>query len=177
MIALLRAVNVGGNAKLAMSNLRAAAEKAGLKNVRSLLQSGNLVFDAGSRAPSAVEKLLETVCARSFGLKTDVYVRTDAELAALIEANPFPKEARSDPGHLLVLFLREEPDAAAHKALQGAIKGREQVRGGGRHAYITFPDGIGTSKLTSAFLARYLGEPGTGRNWNTVLKLADLAGK
>ncbi len=175
-IALLRAVNVGGTGIVPMADLRAAIEKAGFKDVRSLLQSGNLVFDAGARTPAASEKKLETLCAKTFGLTNDIHVRTPKEFAAIIEANPFAKEARSDPAFVHVLFLRDAPPEAAYAALQAAIKGREIVRGGGRHAYMLYPDGMGHSKLTPAVLARHLGMPGTARNWNTVRKLIAMAG-
>lgn len=174
-IALLRAVNVGGNSKLPMADLRTMAEGIGLKNPRTLLASGNLVFDAGSRAPAASEKLLETACAKTFGLKTDIYVRSHADLQKVIDRNPFVKEAKTDPSHLLVLFMRDKPETKAFKALQGWIKGREQVHGDGTHAYIGYPDGIGESKLTPAVIERHLGRAGTARNWNTVGKLLALS--
>lgn len=170
--ALLRAVNVGGHAKLPMSDLRALADSIGLKNARTLLQSGNLVFDAGGRSPAASEKLLEGACAKAFGFTTDIYVRTPAEIDAVLARNPFPKEAGNDPGRLVVLFTRDAPAANTFKALQAAIKGREIVRGDGRHAYIVYPDGLGNSKLTGALIERHLGLSGTARNWNTLGKLA-----
>ena len=171
-VALLRAVNVGGTGKLPMADLRALATKLGLKYVRTLLQSGNLIFDAGSKTPGAMEKLLEAACAKKFSLQTEIYVRAAAEIDEIIARNPFAKEAKGEPGHLVVLFMRTAPAANAFAALQAAIKGRERVRGGGRHAYIVYPDGIGKSKLTGGMITRHLGTPGTGRNWNTLLKLA-----
>ncbi|MEI9888241.1 MAG: DUF1697 domain-containing protein [Rhizomicrobium sp.] len=172
--ALLRAVNVGGNAKLAMADLCLAATVAGLKDVRPLLQSGNLVFEAGSRSAAASENLLQAVCAESFGLATDVHVRTAAEIASVQARNPFSAAARDDPSHLLVLFLKSAPPVSAFEALQVAIKGRESVHGDGRHAYIVYPDGIGRSKLTLGVIERHLGTTATARNWNTVAKLAAM---
>ena len=172
--AFLRAVNVGGTGLVAMAELRAVAEKSGLKNARTLLQSGNLVFEAGNKSPAAVEKLLEAACAKAFNLTNGIYVRTASEIDAVLARNPFAKQAQDDPGHLHVLFMHEAPPAAAFKALQAAIKGRERVHDDGRHAYIVYPDGSGNSKLTSAVIARHLGAPGTARNWNTVNKLAAM---
>lgn len=172
--ALLRAVNVGGTGKLPMADLRALAEQIGLKTPRTLLQSGNLVFDAGARSPAACGKRLEAACAKTFGIETTIYVRTLAEIAAVVARNPFAQEAKDDPARLHVLFLRDAPDKSAFAALQAAIKGRELVRGDGRHAYIVYPDGAGNSKLTSALMERHLGTPGTARNWNTLGKLAAL---
>jgi uncharacterized protein (DUF1697 family) len=93
----------------------------------------------------------------------------------LIAANPFPVEARSDPSHLVAMCLKTGPDVAAVKALQAAIKGPELVRAGRRHIYITYPAGIGRSRLTATVIEKALGTAGTARNWNTVLKLAMLA--
>ncbi|HJW40129.1 MAG TPA: DUF1697 domain-containing protein [Rhizomicrobium sp.] len=174
-VALLRAINVGGNAIVPMANLRAVVEKAGLRDVRSLLQSGNLIFDANTKTAAATEKLLEATVAKAFGLTTDIFVRSAKEIDAIAAGNPFPKEARNDPGRLVVVFMRQAPAPAAYKALQASIKGRETVRGDGRHAYIAYPDGQGNSKLTAAVITRHLGTPGTARNWNTLLKLAAAA--
>jgi uncharacterized protein (DUF1697 family) len=93
---------------------------------------------------------------------------------AVIAGNPFSEEAARDPGHLLVVALKDAPDRAAAAALRNAITGREVVRVRGRHAYIVYPDGIGRSRLTTVVIEKKLGTRGTGRNWNTVLKLGAL---
>ena len=93
---------------------------------------------------------------------------------AVVADNPFPNEAKNDPGHLLVVVLKDAPDRAAVAALQKAIKGREVVKAKGRQAYIVYPDGVGHSKLTMTLIEKTLGTRGTGRNWNTVLKLRAL---
>jgi uncharacterized protein (DUF1697 family) len=173
-IALLRAVNVGGSGKIAMADLRAMAEDMGLAAPRTLLQSGNLVF-AGKGGAAVLEAQLEAETAKRFGLKTSYLVRTAAEWDELISANPFPDEAKADPSHMVAMPLKEAPPAEAVKALRAAIKGREAVEAIGRTLYLVYPDGIGTSKLTIAVIERKLGTIGTGRNWNTVLKLAALA--
>ena len=96
-------------------------------------------------------------------------------LAFLSEASSiWTQEAASAPGHLLVFCLKDAPAAASVKALQAAIKGREIVRAVGRQAYIVFPDGVGHSRLTSTVIEKHLGTRGTGRNWNTVVKLHAL---
>jgi uncharacterized protein (DUF1697 family) len=175
-IALLRAVNVGGNNQVGMADLRALLEKLGYANAKSLLQSGNLVFDAGDgrRAPD-IEQQLETGAKKHLGLDTAFFVRAGKEWKAIITGNPFPKEANADPGHLLVVLLKDAPAAGAVAALQAAISGREVVRAGGRHAYVVYPDGVGRSRLTMALIEKKLGTRGTARNWNTVLKLGALA--
>lgn len=172
-VALLRGVNVGGNRLVAMADLRRCLDALGFVEARSLLQSGNLVFGSPARPVARLEALLDAEAEKRLGLKTTFFVRTAKEWSAIIARNPFPDEARRDPGHLLVLCLRKAPARAAVKALEAAITGREVVRSDGRQAYIVYPDGIGRSRLTSALLDKTLGR-GTGRNWNTVLKLGAL---
>jgi uncharacterized protein (DUF1697 family) len=176
-IALLRAVNVGGRGAVAMSDLRDFIAALGFKEARSLLQSGNLVFDAGWQAGPALERLLEREAAKRLALRTDFFVRNAKELEAIVSENPFRKEARDDPGHLVVMFLKEAADVDAVEALRAAIKGREVIRVAGRHLYVVYPDGIGRSRLTNAVIEGKLGTRGTGRNWNTVLKLVELVGE
>ena len=173
-IALLRAVNVGGKGKLAMADLRAMAGEMGLAAPQTLLQSGNLVFSAKGKA-AELESALEAETARRFGVKTSFLIRTAAGWDALIAANPFPEEARDDPSHMVAMPLRHAPAADALQALRETIRGREKAEVAGRTLYLVYPDGIGTSKLTIAIIERKLGTIGTGRNWNTVLKLKALA--
>ena len=120
-------------------------------------------------------RLLEAASTKHLGVTTDYFVRSAKEWKAIIEANPFPKEAKSDPGHLLMMCLRDAPTAAQVKALQAAIKGREIVKAKGKQAYFVYPDGVGRSKLTIQVIEKALGTRGTARNWNTVLKLGELA--
>ncbi len=173
-VALLRAVNVGGTKKLPMAELKAFLERIGLKDVRTLLQSGNAVFSAAGPSGERLERLLEAEAKKRLGLETGFFVRTAAELDEAIARNPFPKEAERDPGRLVVVFLKSAPSAASVKALRAAIVGRETVHAAGRHAWIVYPDGQGTSKLTISVIERHLGTRGTARNWNTVGKLAAL---
>jgi uncharacterized protein (DUF1697 family) len=174
-VALLRAVNVGGR-KAPMADLRAAFEELGLHDVRSVLQSGNLVFTGGDRRDAELEGRLEREVDARLGLRTDVMVRAAHELAAVIAGNPFAPMAARDPSHLVVVFLKSAPAAGAFETLQRAVKGREVVRGSGREMYVTYPDGIGESKLTAAVIESKLGVRGTSRNWNTVRKLVELTG-
>jgi uncharacterized protein (DUF1697 family) len=175
-IGLLRAVNLGSHNKVSMGDLRVLLEALGMGDVRTVLQSGNVVFRRDGLAASKLEDVLQRAAAARLGLETDFFVRTAAEWRDVIARNPFPEEARRDPGHLLVMFLKAAPDRQAVTALQSAITGREVVRASGRHAYVVYPDGIGRSRLTIAFIEKKLGTRGTGRNWNTVVKLGALAG-
>jgi uncharacterized protein (DUF1697 family) len=170
-VALLRAVNVAGHQIIGMADLRAWLTRLGFSDVRSLLQSGNLVFKGGAKSGAQLERMLEAAAAKQLKLETDFFVRSAAEWRDVIEHNPYPAEAERDPGHLLVMCLKEAPRDAAVRALQAAITGRETVRAWGAHAYLVYPDGVGRSRLTTALIERTLGTRGTGRNWNTVLKL------
>jgi uncharacterized protein (DUF1697 family) len=174
-IALLRAINVGGHAKVGMAELRDLIATLGYKDVRSLLQTGNLVFHGDARKATDLERLLEVEAERRLGLATDVMVRTAQEWAAVLARNPFPAEAKRDPGHLVVQFAKEAPKAKAVDDLRAAISGREAVQADGKHLYVVYPDGLGRSKLTTKLIEGKLGTRVTGRNWNTVLKLAELA--
>lgn len=176
-VGLLRAINLGSHNKVSMADLKVLLAELGMTNPQTILQSGNLVFESAPRATAALEKLLETSAAKSLGLETSFFVRTGAEWQQAIADNPFPKEARLDPGHTVLMCLKEAPAPAAVNALQDAIKGREVVKAKGRHAYFLYPDGIGHSKLTIASIERKLGTTATARNWNTVLKLGTLTEK
>jgi uncharacterized protein (DUF1697 family) len=173
-VALLRGINVGGNKMVSMAALRVALEKMGCSDVRTLLQSGNVVFRAAGRGGATLERSLEAELEKRLKCQADFHVRTAHEWQKIVAGNPFAEEGRLDPSHLLVMFFKTPLDLAKVKDLETAIPGRERVHADGRQLYVVFPDGIGTSKLP-AILDRKLGVRGTGRNWNTVLKLSALS--
>lgn len=173
-VALLRAINLGPHNRVPMADLREFLTRLGFGDVQSVLQTGNVVFQANSRIGAELEQLLETEAKKRLKLETDFFVRTASEWRTLIARNPFPKEAKRDPAHLVVMFLKDAPEAKDVKALQAAISGREIVRGVGSQLYVTYPDGIGRSRLTNAVIEKNIHTRGTGRNWNTVLKLGAL---
>ena len=173
-IALLRGVNVGGNKPVAMAELRDLLTGLDCREVRTLLQSGNAVFHSEDPSPAALEARLEAEALRRLNLRTAFFVRDAAQWTEVIAGNPFPEEAAHDPSHLIVMLFKDAPQAAAVDALQAAIKGPEIVHVQGRQAYITYPAGIGNSRLTAPLIDAKLGTRGTGRNWNTVHKLAAL---
>jgi uncharacterized protein (DUF1697 family) len=173
-VALLRGINVGGRNMIAMSDLREFVVDLGFGGVKSLLQSGNLVFQSEQRTTAALERLLETETQKWFKLSVDYVVRTAKEWETIVADNPFVDEAASDPSHLVVMCLKQAAEQMDVKALQAAIKGPETVRSIGKQLYAVYPAGIGTSKLTNAVIEQKLGSRCTGRNWNTVLKIAAL---
>jgi uncharacterized protein (DUF1697 family) len=173
-IALLRGINVGGHNKIGMAKLRELFGELGFAYVQTWLQSGNVVFESSRLTGAKLERVLEKETAERLGVSVDYVVRTSKEWQRLVAGNPFPGEARDDPSHLVVMCLKSAVVAKQVAALQAAIRGRETVRGEGKQLYIVYPDGIGTSKFTAALIERMLGTRGTARNWNTVLKLAEL---
>lgn len=174
-LALLRAVNVGGHGKVPMARVREVFLNLGFGEARTLLQSGNVVFEAsGPRA--LLEKRIESALAEQLGLQTEVMVRSAAGWAAIMAGNPFPDEAKRDPAHLVLAVLKGTPRARAVEDLRAAIRGPELFHVERDHAYIVYPNGIGRSKLTSQVIESRIGTRATARNWSTVLKLAALAG-
>lgn len=170
-VALLRAVNLAGHNMVGMADLRELCGGLGFQDARSLLQSGNLVFGATGATSAKLEAALQAGAKKRLGLETDFFVRAAKEWEAIIAGNPFPREAKDDPGHLVAMFLKDAPGKQSAAALRDAIAGRERFEIVGRQAYFVYPDGIGRSKLTTALIEKKLGTRGTGRNWNTVLKL------
>jgi uncharacterized protein (DUF1697 family) len=173
-IALLRGINVGGHNKVGMSDLRDLFGELGLVGATSLLQSGNIVFQSDRLTGATLEHLLEEETAKRLKVSVEYLIRGATEWETIVARNPFPEEAKGDPGHLVVMFLKTAPSAKTVDTLQAAIQGPEVIRCDGRQLYIVYPAGIGRSKLTNALIEAKLGSRGTGRNWNTVIKLAAL---
>ena len=175
-IGLLRGINLAGAKMVAMADLRDLVTKLGFSDVKTLLQSGNVVFRGPAKAPAKIEAQLEAAIEKRFGFKVECHVRTADEWSAVVDANPFRAEATKDPGHLLVSCFKTPLDEANVKALQDAIaamNGPELLEADGRHLYMVFPDGVGNSKA-NRIIDRKLRALGTARNWNTVTKLGAL---
>jgi uncharacterized protein (DUF1697 family) len=174
-VTLLRAVNLGPHGRLVMAEFRAFLTGLGFEGVRTVVQTGNAVFDAPGEG-GALEKRMEAEAEKQLGLKTAFIVRTADEWRKLVAANPYPRQAADDPAHTVLMALRSEPAAGGLETLRQAIKGPEIVELVGRDAHLHYPVDIGHSKVTSALVERKLGVTGTARNWNTVLKIAALLG-
>jgi uncharacterized protein (DUF1697 family) len=157
-----------------MTDLRNFLTAVGMEEPRSLLQSGNLVFSSPVRTGAELERFLETEALERLSLEVDFFVRTPAEWKALIRQNPFRKEAEREPGYLVALFLKSDPEPGEIAALEADIKGPETIKAKGKNAYIFYPSGQGRSKLTHTLIEKHLGRA-TGRNWNTVMKLGIIA--
>jgi len=172
MVALLRAVNVGGR-KLPMAELRALCAELGWEDVATYIQSGNVVFTAKGR-PAAIEKDLEQAIAKRFGLDVPAIVRTAAEWAKLAAGNPFARAARDEPNRLQLLVSKKPPNADAADTLMARARGGERVKAAGGALWFHFPEGVGTSKLTPSLIDKACGSPSTGRNYRTVIKLQEM---
>lgn len=170
---LLRAVNVGGR-RLAMADFKQALTGLGHDAPVTVAATGNAVVGVDDEVGPALEAALEAGLERALGGPNEVFVRDAGQFAAIVAGNPFPQMAADDPSHLVVVFLKGEPTAEGLAALRGKIVGPETVAAGPACLYVCYPDDIGHSKLTAAVIERALKLRGTGRNWNTVTKLAAL---
>ena len=174
-IALLRGINVGGNNLVSMADLRALLGEMGLENVKTLLQSGNVVFQCPQKESEKLEVELATALHERAGLKIGMFVRTTEQWAKVIAENPFLEAAVSDPSHLVVIFLRDTVDHGKVDEVRSLVQGPETLQAVGDRLYVVYPDGIGPSTLPRTPGWNKLASQGTARNWNTVLKLAALA--
>jgi uncharacterized protein (DUF1697 family) len=175
VISMLRGVNVGGKRKIKMEALRALYESIGLRGAQTLLQSGNVVFRTERRDLIALTKQIESAIERKFGFHSDVVLRTSAELRDVIARNPFAKRAGVDASKLLISFLVSDPGAEARDTARRIKADPEELRIDEREVYIYFPNGMGRPKLSMALVERTLKTSWTGRNWNTVRKLMEMA--
>ena len=175
-VSMLRAVNVGGSGLIKMEALREAYEAIGLADVRTLLQSGNVVFRSGLTDRARLVKRIMQEIERRFDLQVEVILRTLAEVASIVDRGPV-LSPRADKSKLLVMFLAAVPDVAAQAALKKWHKDKElkeMLEMRGPEIYLFYPDGVGRSKLTSGVIENKLDTAGTARNWNTLVKLVEV---
>ena len=173
LIALLRGINVGGNNKLPMKELSALLEGMGLSEVRTYIQSGNVVFECSKKDKPKLAANITAAIKAQHGFAPHVLLLEAAELKQAMAGNPYP-EAEAEPGSLHLFFLDETPRQPDLKALEGLKVNKESFKLAGRVFYLHAPDGVGNSKL-AARAEKLLGVAATARNWNTVCKLAEMA--
>jgi uncharacterized protein (DUF1697 family) len=177
-ISMLRGINVLGRKRVEMARLRGMFEGMGFEQVRTYINSGNVVFKAGKSTPSALSKRIEERMAVEFGFSASVMTRTAEELGRAIDGNPFVKEGRSDPSKVFIGFLAQAPKADAVEKLQARATKAEQMRCGDKEIYVYYVDGMGRAQLlTHGVVERVLAVSVTMRNWNTVSKLHQMAGE
>lgn len=169
---MLRGINLGKR-QLKSAELKAVIEDLGFTEVRTLLASGNVLFTAPDATREVLETQIHGALAEATGLKSEIFVRTPEEMAAIAAANPFPDAAADRPSFLVVTFHRKPVDAAVVDALMASHDGPERAQAIGRELYIDFPEGQARSIL-HAPLGKATRDPvTTARNWNTVLKIRD----
>jgi len=173
-VALLRGINVGGKTPLAMKALAAEFVAAGCENVRTFIQSGNVIFSAAPGSyESELARLLGERLAERFGYTAPLVLRTTEELRAAIENNPYL--ALGAPEDMLhVMFLTRTPDADAVKKLDPERSPGDEYQVIGREIYLRLPNGMARTKLTNAYFDTKLGVTSTARNWRTTTKLLEL---
>jgi uncharacterized protein (DUF1697 family) len=176
LIALLRGINVGGNKKLPMAELRELVTELGHRDVRTYVQSGNVVFTAASPDASAerVAAEIEAAIERRFGFGARITIRTRDELAAVIAADPFKGVADREKAYH-VFFLAEEVSGEGLDELDADSFLPERWALRGRELYVWTPDGIGTSPLAKKLSEKRIGTRATARNWRTVRTLLEMA--
>jgi uncharacterized protein (DUF1697 family) len=172
-VALLRGINLGPHKKIAMPKLRELIEGLGTADVSTYVQSGNVIF-RGRGGAAKLTQTIEKQIEKEFGLSVDVLLRTPAQLAKIVAANPFAKD-QDDPTKLHVTFLADTPSRARARELEQGDFDPDELRVVGQEVFLHCPHGYGRSKLSNTFFEKELGVRGTTRNWRTVTKLAELA--
>lgn len=163
---------VGGATQLPVKPLRDKLTEAGFGKVATYINSGNALLESNLFRDKVVARVAE-ICKREFGFDKDVYAVTRAEWAKLIAANPFP-DALETPRFLHAAVLVGKPPTGAVEKLRQAASPGERIEVVGEVAYLHTPNGFGTSKLAVKF-DKGIGVPNTARNWNTVVKLGEMA--
>jgi uncharacterized protein (DUF1697 family) len=171
-VALLRGINVGGKNMLPMKDLAGMFDAAGCTDVRTYMQSGNVIFEAPAGAPGIADKITANIEKR-FGFRIPVILRTSRQLLKAIRDNPF-LAAVEDQRWLHVYFLANAPNARAIAGLDPARSAPDAFHVRGQEIYLHLPNGMGRSKLTNAYFDAKLSTISTARNWATVLKLSEM---
>ncbi|HSU59121.1 MAG TPA: DUF1697 domain-containing protein [Bryobacteraceae bacterium] len=175
VVSMLRGVNVGSHNRIKMDHLRRLYESLDLRDPQTYIQSGNVVFNAGERNLAALSERIGKGIEQSFGFRAGVILRTTSELRKVVEKNPFAARPGIDPSKLLVTFLASKPDPETRENVLKIETDPEEMRIEGREVYIYFPNGMGRPRLSWPVIERKLKTSGTGRNWNTVLQLLEMA--
>jgi uncharacterized protein (DUF1697 family) len=175
VVSMLRGVNLAGHNRISMESLRGIYESLGLRNPRTYVQSGNVVFrsDAAdlARLASRIEKAVE----RTAGFRTPVILRTTAEMRDVVRRNPIADRSEVHAARFLVTFLASMPSPEAVVKARTLKSDTEEVWIDGREVYMYFANGLARPKLSWTTVEKALGVSGTGRNWNSVLKLLAMA--
>ncbi len=170
-VSLFRGINVGGNHQVQMDALKELHRSLGLQSVRTYIQSGNVVFTSEEKDLALLAQRIEENFERRFGFHSEVMVRSTVELEEIVARNPFQRQQGKETKWIVVMFLKDHPAEAAQQDLLTAYAGPEEIHVIGKEAHIYYPEGIGRSKLTGAFIEKKWKVLGTARNWNTITKI------
>lgn len=174
-VAFPRSINIGKR-KALKEDLLGVAKDIGFKEAKTYLASGNLLLWGDHVGGGILERQVEDALEARIGLRTDFMVRAPEDLRAIIDGNPFKAEALDHPSHVIVNFLKAALPAGDEDILRAAITGPERFAATARELYIDFPISIADSLLDRDWKKTKRNPVGTTRNWNTVLKLAELMG-
>jgi uncharacterized protein (DUF1697 family) len=174
-IAMLRGINVTGHKTVKMERLRAMFAGMGFQNVKTYIQSGNVVFETNEPA-SRLSAKIEKAIFKEFGFEVSVLTKTAKELADIVKRNPFAKDKKIDEARIYVTFLPDDPPRNALALVSPLAEGAEEVRIVGRAVYLRLPNGYGKTKLSNTAIEKKLSCDATTRNWNTTKTLLEMAG-
>jgi uncharacterized protein (DUF1697 family) len=172
-VALLRGINLGPKNKIPMPDLEKMFVKAGCDNVRTYIQSGNVILGAALELATRLPELITAQINTRFGYKVPVMLRTAGEMLEVVRSNPFVKQGAAED-NLHVLFLAALPNPGAVKSLDPNRSLPDTFIVLGKEIYLRLPSGMARTKLTNLYFDSKLGTIGTARNWRTVNKLLEL---
>jgi uncharacterized protein (DUF1697 family) len=175
IIAMMRGINLGPHHRIKMEALRELFEELGLRDAKTYVQSGNVVFRAAKQDLTTLARRIEGRIEERFGFRPDTILRTTTDLRSVVARNPFAGRRGIEPGKLVVTFLARDPGAEAREKVHALNGGPEELRLDGRELYIYFPNGQARPQLKLAHVDKALRTEGTGRNWNTVQTLLAMA--
>jgi uncharacterized protein (DUF1697 family) len=174
-ISLLRGINVGGRKKLPMESLRRMYQDLGFTNIKTYLQSGNVVFASSIAFPTMLTQLIEAGIAQACGYAVQVFIRRVEEIQRIVSNNPYLENKNIDATRLHVLFLYQQPVESAWNKVTASANIPDQFARGETVLYLHYPNGYAKAKLPASFFEKLLGVPLTDRNWNTVTALKKIA--
>jgi uncharacterized protein (DUF1697 family) len=177
IIAMLRGVNLGPHRRIKMADLCAVCESLRFRDIQTYVQSGNVIFRTDERDLSIVTKRMEKAIEKRFGFQSDTILRTATEMRAVVAKNPFAKRRGIDPKRLLVTFLAADPGEEARDLVRKMKTDPEELRIDGRELFIYYPNGMARPKISWPALEKILRTSGTGRNWNSVTNMLQIAEK
>ena len=175
MISMLRGINVGGHHLIKMEALRTLYASLGLQDAQTYVQSGNVIFRSEEKNLSSLAKKIEAAIEREFGFRPNVILRTQAELRDAMARNPFAARKGIEPNKILLIFLASALSTETITAARAIPCDPEEMHIYERELYIYFPNGMARPKLSMSAVERVLKTSWTGRNWNTVTKLLEMA--